>query len=126
LFENQLTNLDHIGLWEFTGNFATYTHDLCKYHHDNNRHSIPAHRVSFWSVDDGAASTSAFTALEDAAAAAGGSVSEPWSMQISVQRSNASNDPSEILERRRTGDATKDLHVVSFSGDPSQLILVHR
>jgi hypothetical protein len=81
--------------------------------------------VSFWSVEDGAASTSAFTALEDAAAAAGGSVSEPWSAQISIQRSGASNDPSDIFERR-TGDATKDLHVVSFGADHSQLILLHK
>ena len=79
-----------------------------------------------WSVEDGAASSSCFAALEDAAVAAGGTTSEPWSLQIAVQRAESSKGSSELLERR-TGDASKDLHVVSsYTADPSQLILVHR
>ena len=88
----------------------------------------PHCRIAFWSAESGATAATAFSALESAAAAAGGAHSQPWSAQIASQRSGEGND-TQVDLRSRSGKAEQDIYVVSFGdggGDASRLILVHR
>jgi len=71
--------------------------------------------ILFWSVDDGAAAPTAFTALEAAVALLGGSDPDPWSAQAAVHR------PSGLLQNGSQAlhpvSAEKDITVVTFESE---------